>query len=89
MRTSIKPSQKETRVALDHDVETKLHLLEESDQVIEELEAVIAPGTSAQHNETLASDSEEIELDIEELEALIAPGVKFQHNETLVRDDSN
>ena len=43
---------------------------------LEELEAVIAPGTHINHNETL-----EVELGVEELEEVIAPGVKVNHNE--------
>jgi hypothetical protein len=38
---------------------------------VEELEAVIAPGIIANHNETLVSD--EVELNVEELEETIAP----------------
>ena len=48
----------------------------------EELEAVIAPGISANHNETLVSTRAALEA--EELEAVIAPGTQVNHNETFV-----
>lgn len=40
---------------------------------VEEMEEVIAPGLSLNHNETLISD--EIELSVEELEEVVAPGI--------------
>ena len=55
---------------------------------IEELEEVIAPGITRNHNETLVRD-EEIELCVEELEEVIAPGISRNHNETLVRDTAD
>jgi hypothetical protein len=45
---------------------------------VEELEEVIAPGISRNHNETA-----EVELSIEELEEVIAPGITRNHNETV------
>ena len=44
---------------------------------LEELEEVIAPGISRNHNETI-----EVELSVEELEEVIAPGITRNHNET-------
>ncbi|HEV2668665.1 MAG TPA: hypothetical protein VG324_27355 [Blastocatellia bacterium] len=52
---------------------------------VEEMEEVIAPRLSANHNETFVSD--EVELNAEELEEVIAPGENLNHNETLVRDE--
>ena len=52
---------------------------QEIELTVEEAEAVIAPGVSLQHNETL-----EVELTVEEAEAVIAPGVTFNHNETFL-----
>ncbi len=40
---------------------------------VEEMEEVIAPALTVNHNETLISD--EIELSVEELEEVVAPGV--------------
>ena len=44
---------------------------------IEELEEVIAPGISRNHNDTAVD-----ELSVEELEEVIAPGLTRNHNET-------
>jgi hypothetical protein len=49
--------------------------------MLEEVEEVIAPGTTYNHNEALV-----IDLDVEELEEVIAPVVQLNHNETLVSD---
>jgi len=46
----------------------------------EELEAVIAPGRSWNHNETQLPPPTELEA--EELEVVIAPGFTINHNET-------
>jgi hypothetical protein len=51
---------------------------------VEELEAVIAPKITANHNESLVAG--ETELNVEEMEEVIAPGI-LNHNETLVSDD--
>ena len=51
---------------------------------VEEMEEVIAPGLTTNHNETLISD--QIELSVEELEEVIAPSLTHNHNETLVSD---
>jgi hypothetical protein len=49
----------------------------------EELESVIAPGVSPNHNETFVVGS--VELEAEELEPVIAPGINLNnHNETFV-----
>ena len=53
--------------------------VEEIELNVEELEAVIAPGTHLNQNETL-----EVDLCMEELEEVIAPGVKYNHSETLL-----
>ena len=45
---------------------------------VEEVEEVIAPGASLNHNEN------EVDLDVEEIEEVIAPGTGFNHNETLI-----
>lgn len=55
----------------------------EVDLRVEELEEVIAPKLSANHNETVVKD---VELAAEELEAVIAPRIAYNHNETLVSD---
>ena len=55
--------------------------VEEIELNVEELEAVIAPGITTNHNETL-----EVDLCVEGLEAVIAPGFARNHNETLVSD---
>ena len=52
----------------------------EIELTVEELEEVIAPGWTHNHNEALTVD-----LDVEEMEEVIAPGW-FNHNETLVAD---
>jgi len=52
---------------------------------VEELEEVIAPRLSGNHNETLVSD--EVELNAEEMEEVIAPKLAGNHNETLVSDE--
>jgi hypothetical protein len=52
---------------------------------VEEVEEVIAPKITTNHNETLVGD--EVELSIEEMEELIALGMQLQHNETLVGDE--
>ena len=52
---------------------------------VEELEEVIAPRLSGNHNETLVGD--EMELNAEELEEVIVPGESLNHNETLVSDE--
>jgi hypothetical protein len=56
----------------------------EIDLRVEELEEVIAPRLSANHNETLLND--EVKLAVEELEEVIAPRLSANHNETLVSD---
>ena len=55
--------------------------VEEIELKVEEIEEVIAPGWTANHNENL-----EVELDVEEIEEVIAPGWTSNHNETLVSD---
>ena len=54
--------------------------------ILEEVEEVIAPGISFNHNETLTGDA--VELSVEEVEEVIAPGIAFNHNETLASDIS-
>jgi hypothetical protein len=51
----------------------------------EEMEEVIAPKITTNHNETIVID--EVELGIEEMEEVIAPGFSLNHNETLVGDE--
>jgi hypothetical protein len=51
---------------------------------VENLEAVIAPKITVNHNETLVHD--EVELEVEEVEQVIAPKLAANHNETLVSD---
>jgi len=57
----------------------------------EEMEDRIAPGWTANHNETLAADDpgsiEDLE-EIEEVELRIAPGWTTNHNEMLAADDA-
>jgi tRNA threonylcarbamoyladenosine modification (KEOPS) complex Pcc1 subunit len=48
---------------------------------VEELEEVIAPALTQNHNETL-----DVDLNVEELEEVIAPALSPNHNETLVAD---
>ncbi len=55
--------------------------VEEIELNVEEMEEVIAPGISANHNETL-----EVDLSVEELEEVIAPGISANHNETVEVD---
>jgi hypothetical protein len=53
---------------------------------VEELEAVVTPHISYNHNGTIVGD--DVELSDEELEEVIAPiGKEMQHNETLVNDE--
>ncbi len=52
---------------------------------VEEMEEVIAPSLTHNHNEMLISD--QIELSVEELEEVIAPGLTQNHNETLASTD--
>jgi hypothetical protein len=52
---------------------------------VEELEPVVAPRVTHNHNETLVHD--EIELAVEELEEVIAPRIAQNHNETLVCEE--
>jgi hypothetical protein len=60
--------------------EKKLNVyVEEIELNVEELEAMIAPGTKINHNETVEAD-----LRVEELEQVIAPGIRINHNETVV-----
>ena len=47
--------------------------VEEIELNVEELEEVIAPALTKNHNEILASD--EVSLEVEEVEAVIAPGL--------------
>lgn len=56
---------------------------QEIELTIEEIEAVIAPGITYNHNETV-----EVDLTVEEVEDVIASGcgLGLQHNETLVSD---
>jgi hypothetical protein len=56
--------------------------VEEIELNVEELEAVIAPGTRINHNEMV-----EVDLCVEELEAVIAPVLTKNHNETLASDE--
>lgn len=53
---------------------------EEIELNVEEVETVIAPALSPNHNEAV-----EVELSAEEMEAVIAPGIR-NHNETLISD---
>ena len=57
------------------------HRTENIELNVEELEEVIAPGWTNNHNEMLTVD-----LEVEELEEVIAPGWTTNHNETLVAD---
>lgn len=67
-------------------VETTVSNIEEVNLFVEELEDVIAPRISFNHNETMARDDEEIQLEVEELEDVIAPRLSANHNETMVGD---
>ena len=62
---------------------TKENTKPEIELTVEEIEEMIAPGITFNHNETL-----EVELSVEELEEVIAPdtGFRFNHNETLLND---
>jgi hypothetical protein len=51
---------------------------------VEEVEEVIAPRLSANHNATLAGG--EVELSVEEIEEVIAPRLSANHNQTLLSD---
>lgn len=55
--------------------------VEEIELNVEEMEEVIAPALTTNHNETL-----DVDLDVEEVEEVIAPGLAPNHNETLVSD---
>jgi hypothetical protein len=55
--------------------------VEEIELNVEELEEVIAPGLSMNHNEAL-----EVDLSVEEMEEVIAPGLSMNHNEALASD---
>ncbi len=55
--------------------------VEEIELNVEEMEEVIAPGLTGNHNETL-----DVDLDVEEMEEVIAPALAPNHNETLVSD---
>lgn len=54
---------------------------EEIELNVEEMEVVIAPALSPNHNQTV-----EVDLSVEEMEAVIAPVIVHNHNETLVCD---
>ncbi len=54
---------------------------EEIELNVEEMEAVIAPALSPNHNEAV-----EIDLSLEEMEAVIAPALTTNHNEALVSE---
>jgi hypothetical protein len=51
----------------------------------EDMEEVIAPYITFNHNEIIVCD--EIELDAEELEDVIAPYISVNHNETISSDE--
>jgi hypothetical protein len=55
--------------------------VEEIELNVEEMEEVIAPALTQNHNETL-----DVELSVEELEEVIAPALAPNHNETLVSE---
>lgn len=46
---------------------------------LEEMEAIIAPALSPNHNEAV-----EVDLSVEEMEEVIAPALTTNHNETLI-----
>jgi hypothetical protein len=52
---------------------------------VEEVEDVIVPGITLNHNQTLVSD--EVELNAEDAEEVIAPAIASNHNETLAIDE--
>lgn len=58
-------------MAMTFDADDKATTLGEIILEVEEMEEVIAPKITVNHNETLASD--EVELSVEELEETIAP----------------
>lgn len=55
--------------------------VEEIELNVEEMEEVVAPALSPNHNETM-----EVELSAEEMEEVIAPALAPNHNETVVSD---
>ena len=55
--------------------------VEEIELNVEEMEEVIAPALTTNHNETF-----DVDLDVEEMEEVIAPILLRNHNETLVGD---
>ncbi len=55
--------------------------VEEIELNVEEMEEVIAPALTTNHNETL-----DVDLSVEELEEVIAPALHPNHNETFVSD---
>jgi len=55
--------------------------VEEIELNVEEMEEVIAPALTTNHNETL-----DVDLDVEEMEEVIAPALTTNHNETLFSD---
>lgn len=54
---------------------------EEIELNMEEMEAIIAPALSPNHNESV-----EVDLSIEEVEVVVAPALTTNHNEVLVSD---
>lgn len=55
--------------------------VEEIELNAEEMEEVIAPALSTNHNETV-----EVDLSAEEMEEVIAPALSSNHNETVTSD---
>jgi hypothetical protein len=55
--------------------------VEEIELNVEEMEKLIAPALTTNHNETL-----DVDLSVEEMEEVIAPALTPNHNETLVSD---
>jgi len=75
---------------MENKIETELLAGDvESIAVVEELEAIAAPGVYQNHNETLIFDEDDMEsiIVVEELETIAAPGIWENHNETLVLDE--
>jgi len=77
-----------TYYAYENPATGEIELNVEGDEVYlnaEEMEEVIAPKITTNHNETIFTD--EVELAAEEMEEVIVPRLAGNHNETLVADE--
>jgi hypothetical protein len=78
-RRTVKPTPRQRPHQRSFEEEIMMTVyVEEIELNVEEMEAVIAPGLTNNHNETL-----DVDLSVEEMEEVIAPALTNNHNETL------